>query len=500
MVTIESVLEVKNVTKRFPGGIIASDHVNFSLFKGEIHALLGENGAGKTTLMNIIYGVQHPDEGEIYVHGKRVIIKSPKDAIRLGIGMVHQHFTLIPNHTVLENIALAVNGSSLFIKSNALHKKIMQLFNEYGLIVDLNRKVWQLSMGERQKVEIIKTLLKGASILIFDEPTSVLTPIETQGLFNFMRSFVKTGSSIIFITHKLDEALAVSHRITVIRKGKIAGTVSRGEANEQMLTSMMFGIDNSIAINNKEVSAVNMQSNRVPLMRVDELTVENDNGIDSVKNVTFHLFSGEILGIAGVAGNGQRELAEAIAGLRKLKHGNVEILGRPINSYKLKELRSLVGFIPEDPFLAVAPSLSIIENMVLTNLYNKAFSINDNKVLQLVQQAIMQFNIAARDASMRVKLMSGGNIQKVIVAREILRRPKILVAAYPTRGLDVSTSLKVRLMLKWLKNNGSGIVLISEDLNELLELSDHVAVISKGEIKEFVSPNDVTKIATLISN
>jgi len=242
---MDCVLEVKNVSKRFPGGIIANDHVNFSLFRGEVHALLGENGAGKTTLMNIIYGIQQPDEGEIYVRGRRVVIKSPKDAIRLGIGMVHQHFTLIPNHTVLENIALAVNGSSLFIKSNVLHEKIMRLFNEYGLSVDLNRKIWQLSMGERQKVEIIKTLLRGASILIFDEPTSVLTPMETYGLFDFMRNFVKNGSSIIFITHKLDEALAVSHRITVIRKGRIVGTVSREEANEQVLTSMMFDISNS---------------------------------------------------------------------------------------------------------------------------------------------------------------------------------------------------------------------------------------------------------------
>jgi simple sugar transport system ATP-binding protein len=497
---MDCVLEVKNVSKRFPGGIIANDHVNFSLFRGEVHALLGENGAGKTTLMNIIYGIQQPDEGEIYVRGRRVVIKSPKDAIRLGIGMVHQHFTLIPNHTVLENIALAVNGSSLFIKSNVLHEKIMRLFNEYGLSVDLNRKIWQLSMGERQKVEIIKTLLRGASILIFDEPTSVLTPMETYGLFDFMRNFVKNGSSIIFITHKLDEALAVSHRITVIRKGRIVGTVSREEANEQVLTSMMFDISNSETVNNKDMRGLNTQVDRVPLMYVNNLTVENDNGIEAVKNVSFRLFSGEILGIAGITGNGQRELAEAIAGLRKPKYGSIEILGRSLNNYKLKELRSLVGFIPEDPLLAVAPNLSIAENMVLTNLYDRVFNINDNKILQFAQQAIMQFSVVARDASIRVGLLSGGNIQKIIVAREILRKPKILVASYPTRGLDVPTSLKVRSMLKWLKNNGSGVILISEDLDELLELSDRVAVISKGVIKEFVSPNDVAKIVTLISN
>jgi simple sugar transport system ATP-binding protein len=445
---MDCVLEVKNVSKRFPGGIIANDHVNFSLFRGEVHALLGENGAGKTTLMNIIYGIQQPDEGEIYVRGRRVVIKSPKDAIRLGIGMVHQHFTLIPNHTVLENIALAVNGSSLFIKSNVLHEKIMRLFNEYGLSVDLNRKIWQLSMGERQKVEIIKTLLRGASILIFDEPTSVLTPIETHGLFDFMRNFVKNGSSIIFITHKLDEALAVSHRITVIRKGRIVGTVSREEANEQVLTSMMFDISNSETVNNKDMRGLNTQVDRASLMYVNNLTVENDNGIEAVKNVSFRLFSGEILGIAGITGNGQRELAEAIAGLRKPKYGSIEILGRSLNNYKLKELRSLVGFIPEDPLLAVAPNLSIAENMVLTNLYDRVFNINDNKILQFAQQAIMQFSVVARDASIRVGLLSGGNIQKIIVAREILRKPKILVASYPTRGLDVPTSLKVRSMLK----------------------------------------------------
>lgn len=492
------VLEVRNVSKRFPGGIIANDHVNFSLLKGEVHALLGENGAGKTTLMNIIYGIQQPDEGEIYVRGKRVVIRSPKDAIRLGIGMVHQHFTLIPNHTVFENIALAVNSSSLFIKSDALYQKIMRLFNEYGLSVDLNRKIWQLSMGERQKVEIIKALLKGASILIFDEPTSVLTPLEAQGLFNFMRSFVKNGSSVIFITHKLDEALAVSHRITVIRKGRIVGTISREDANEKILTSMMFDVNSSTTING--VEGVSVHPEKVLLMSVDNLTVENDNGIEAVKNVSFHLFSNEILGIAGVTGNGQRELAEAIAGLRKPKYGSVKILGKSLSNYRLKELRSFVGFIPENPFLAIAPNLSIIENMILTNLHDRGFNINDDKVLQFAQQAMMQLNIVARSASMKVGLMSGGNIQKVIVAREILRKPKILVAAYPTRGLDVPTSLRVRSMLRWLKNNGSGIILISEDLDELLELSDRIAVMSKGVIREIVSPRDVTKIVTLISN
>ncbi len=496
-------LEVRNVTKRFPGGIIANDHVNFSLLKGEIHALLGENGAGKTTLMNIIYGIQQPDEGEIYIGGKRVIIKSPKDAIRLGIGMVHQHFTLIHKHTVLENIALAVNSSSLFIKSDVLYERIMQLFDKYGLKVDLNRKIWQLSMGERQKVEIIKTLLRGANILIFDEPTSVLTPLEAQGLFEFMRNFVKNGASVIFITHKLDEALAVSHRITVIRKGKVVGTISRENANEQLLTSMMFDVTNLMAVNYKDSKNINLSQQfvKTPLISVENLTVENDNGIEAVKNVAFHLFNNEILGIAGVAGNGQRELAEVIAGLRRPKYGNIKILGKPLHSYKLKELRSLVGFIPEDPYYAVVPSLSVVENMILTNLFDhQIVNINDQKILQFVQQAIEQFNIATKGANMRVGLMSGGNIQKIIVAREILRKPKILVAAYPTRGLDVSTSLKVRSMLKWLKNNGSGIILISEELDELLELSDRIAVINRGVIKEFVTPNDVAKIVTLITN
>jgi simple sugar transport system ATP-binding protein len=263
---------------------------------------------------------------------------------------------------------------------------------------------------------------------------------------------------------------------------------------------MMFDISNSETVNNKDMRGLNTQVDRVPLMYVNNLTVENDNGIEAVKNVSFRLFSGEILGIAGITGNGQRELAEAIAGLRKPKYGSIEILGRSLNNYKLKELRSLVGFIPEDPLLAVAPNLSIAENMVLTNLYDRVFNINDNKILQFAQQAIMQFSVVARDASIRVGLLSGGNIQKIIVAREILRKPKILVASYPTRGLDVPTSLKVRSMLKWLKNNGSGVILISEDLDELLELSDRVAVISKGVIKEFVSPNDVAKIVTLISN
>lgn len=496
-------LEVKNITKKFPNGVIANDHVNFSLLKGEIHALLGENGAGKTTLVNIIYGVQRPDEGEIYVWGKKVSIKSPKDAIRLGIGMVHQHFTLISKHTVLENIALSVDSSKVFIRSDFLKKKINELSVEYGLNVDLDRRIWQLSMGERQKVEIIKTLLRGANILIFDEPTSVLTPLETKGLFDFMRKFVMNGGSIIFITHKLDEALSVSHRITVIRKGKVIQTLPKEQADEKMLTSMMFDFNTFADIVNGGTKNVKsgLLSNNVPLLDVNNLTVENDNGIEAVKNVSFKLFSNEIIGIAGVAGNGQRELAETLAGLRRPKNGNVTVLGKPLIQYKVRELRNIIGFIPEDPFLALVPSLSIVENMLLTNSISSMFlNINSYEFLQFAEQAIKHLRITARSAKIRVGLMSGGNMQKIIVAREILRKPRILIASYPTRGLDVSTSLKVRSMLKSLSNEGSGIILISEDLDELLELSDRVAVMSKGTIKGFVSPNEFTKIATLISN
>ncbi len=503
MVDTVCVLEVKNVTKKFPGGIIANDRINFSLFKGEIHALLGENGAGKTTLVNIIYGVQRPDDGEIYVWGKKVSIKSPKDAIRLGIGMVHQHFTLISKHTVLENIALSVNSSKVFIKSDFLEKRIRELSAEYGLNVDLNRKIWQLSMGERQKVEIIKTLLRGANILIFDEPTSVLTPLETRGLFDFMRKFTMNGGSIIFITHKLDEALAVSNRITVIRKGKVVQTLPKEQADEKTLTSMMFDVGSftNITNGNGEKIRTDLLSNDVPLLSVDNLIVENDNGMEAVKNVSLKLFSNEIIGIAGVAGNGQREFAETLAGLRRPKSGSIMVLGRPLTQYKVRELRNVVGFIPEDPFLAVVPSLSVVENMLLTHSINSMFlNINSYEFLQFAEQAIKHLRIVAKSVKMKVGLMSGGNMQKIIVAREILRKPKILIASYPTRGLDVSTSLKVRSMLKNLKNEGSGIILISEDLDELLELSDRIAVMSRGVIKGFVSPNEVAKIATLISN
>ncbi len=369
--------------------------------------------------------------------------------------------------------------------------------------MDLNRRIWQLSMGERQKVEIIKTLLRGASILIFDEPTSVLTPLETRGLFDFMKKFTINGGSIIFITHKLDEALAVSNRITVIRKGKVVETLLREQADKKVLTLMMFDFNSFANITNgyAEKTMTDPSPNNVPLLVVNNLTVENDNGIEAVKNVSLKLFSNEIVGIAGIAGNGQREFAEALAGLRKPKNGSIMILGRPLTQFKVKELRRIVGFIPEDPLLAVVPSLSIVENMLLTNTSGLMFfNTNSYEFLQLAEQAIKQLRIMAKSVKMKVGLMSGGNMQKIIVAREILRKPKILIAAYPTRGLDVSTSLKVRSMLKNLKNEGSGIILISEDLDELLELSDRIAVMSKGVIKGIVSPNEITKIAMLISN
>ncbi len=476
---VKPMVEMRNIVKIFPG-VIANDHINFKVYSGEVHALLGENGAGKTTLMNILYGIYHPDEGEIYIEGKKVEIKSPRDAIKLGIGMVHQHFMLIEMLTVAENIALSMK-TSLINPVRDVEKKISEIMGKYELKVDLNAKIWQLSTGEKQKVEILKAICRGARILILDEPTSVLTPQEARELFKFMRRMANEGKSIIFVTHKLKEVMEVSDRITVLRRGKVVGVLRTHETNINELARMMVGREVIFELRRPAVKIGR------PLLRVEKLNVLNDKGLLAVKNVSFMVREGEIYGIAGVAGNGQKELIEAIAGLRRIVSGKIYINNIDITSNKLNTLSKLkIAFIPDDRRMAYIPNMTIAENLILKRHREKPFAnklfLNYKFVNEYAMKLIEKYNIVAPSPSTPAKLLSGGNIQRMILARELSSGSKLIIASHPTYGLDIgSTEYVMKLLLEY-KKRGAAILLVSEDLDEILNLSDRIAVMFNGEI------------------
>lgn len=478
-------VEMRGIVKRFPA-VIALDKVDFKVKPGEIHALLGENGAGKTTLMRILYGMYRPDAGEIIMDGRRVSIGSPKDALKMGIGMVHQHFMLVDKLTVLENVALFVE-EGLRISIDRIRNRVAELSKTYGLKIDLDAKVWQLSVGEQQKVEVLKTLYKDVKLLILDEPTSVLTPVESEELFKSLRRMVEAGKSIILITHRLNEALTASDSITVLKKGRVvAAEVKPREASRLDLVSMIVGrpLEFKLKFNNAKKSGR-------PVLEVEKLRVLDDRGLVAVKDVSFVLREGEILGVAGVAGNGQRELVEAITGLRRVERGVVKILGLDAtNSPPKKIIRLSVAHIPEDRFrYGVAPDLSVAENMIM-KLYGERFSrrlFMDGKAVRKESEKLVQeFEIVAPSVNTPVSLLSGGNIQKLIVARELSINPKILVANNPTSGLDVASANYVHWVFHRLRASGGSVLLISEDLDEVLALSDRIIVMKEGKIvREF---------------
>ncbi len=473
------IVEMKNIVKRFPG-VVANDHINFKVYPGEVHALLGENGAGKTTLMNILYGIYRPDEGEILIDGRRVEIKSPRDAIKLGIGMVHQHFMLIETLSAIENIALSMEAS--FINpTESIRSEIEDLMNKYGLKVDLDAKVWQLSTGEKQKVEILKAICRGTRILILDEPTAVLTPSEVKGLFKFMRKMVKEGKSIIFVTHKLKEVMEVSDRVTVLRKGRVVGVMKTSETNENELARMMVGREVLFTIEKPKV-----EIGRVKL-KVENLRVLGDRGELAVKDVSFIVRAGEIYGIAGVAGNGQRELVEAIAGLRKAVSGKIIINGVDVTNRDPKTIANLgVAFIPENRRMGYVPGLNIAENLILRCYEQKPFTIkgvlNSRAIREYALKLIREYNIVTPTPEAPAKTLSGGNIQRMILARELSGKCEVILAAHPTYGLDVKSTEYVRKLLLRQKERGAAILLVSEDLDEIISLSDRIAVMFNGQI------------------
>lgn len=493
-------VEMKDIVIRFPG-VLANDRVNFTLKPGEIHALLGENGAGKSTLMNALAGLYRPAAGTIRIHGELVQFHSPKDAIARGIGMVHQHFMLVPTQTVTENILLGLSEPRFFMKLAEYDEKIRSLQEQYGLRVDPTAKIWQLSVGEQQRVEILKTLYRGASILIMDEPTAVLAPQEIDELMATMRSMVAQGKSIVFISHKLQEVTAVADRVTVLRKGKVTaeGVDARGMTKAD-LAQLMVGRDVVFRVEKKPKEPGDV------VLKVENIQAENNKGVPALRGLSLEVRSGEILGIAGVSGNGQSELAECITGLRPCK-GVITINGVNVaNQPPYVAIRSGVSHVPEDrTHVGTAPNMTITENTIMKcyrqNPIGDGLRINHHSARELARSLKQKYDILAPSVETMARKLSGGNLQKVILAREISSAPELMVAVQPTRGLDVGAIESIQQLLLEQRETGTAVLLISEELEELLALSDRIAVIYEGRIMG-VMPNedpDVEEIGLMMT-
>ncbi|MFZ9857476.1 MAG: ABC transporter ATP-binding protein [Roseiflexaceae bacterium] len=475
-------LEVRNLTKRFPG-IVANDAVNFTLEKGEIHALLGENGAGKSTLMNMLYGLYRPDEGEILLDGQVVHINGANDAIRRGLGMVHQHFMLVPTLTVAENIILGnevVNG--ILIDITQAQQRISQLAKNFGLDIPVDAYIHDLPVGVQQRVEIVKALYRGADILILDEPTAVLTPQEADDLFVIINRLKQQGKSIIFISHKLREVLALADRISVLRRGKLVGSTTPAQANESILASMMVGRDVVLHIEKTPATPKDV------ILEVQHITAFDDRGSVAVNDVSFTVRAGEIVGIAGVQGNGQTELVEAITGISDPSSGQVIINGRNITGLGTNiAIDAGVGHVPEDRHHhGLVLSYSVAENMVLSTYdiapFAKGIVINAEAINEQAQRLVAQFDVRTSGTDALASTLSGGNQQKVVVARELARPLTLLVAAQPTRGLDVGSIEFIHKSIVAQRDQGSAVLLVSAELDEILSLSDRILVMFHGQI------------------
>lgn len=475
-------IELRGIVKRFPG-VIANNGINLKIHRGEIHCLLGENGAGKTTLMRILYGLYQPDGGEIILNGQSIKIISPRAAINHHIGMVHQHFRLVPTLSVEENIVLGLNeGSGPFMNFRKSREKISTIADRYGLPIDPQTKVWQLTVGQQQRVEIIKALYREVDILIMDEPTSVLTPQEVDQLFTTLRTLVDNGLTIIFITHKLDEVMQVSDRVTVLRKGKVISTLSTSDTDKPALARLMVGRE---VVFRLEKSPVKRKGK---LLDVSNLHTLNDRGLPALCGVSFEVFGGEILGVAGVSGNGQHELAEVLTGLRKLTRGKMFLSKKDVTNCSARKMYDCnVAHIPAERIkMGIVPALSIRENLILKKYRHSPFSrrefLEKQKIEQNAHDAISDYQIAAPNCETAAKLLSGGNIQKVVLARELSENPSLIVAVHPTYGLDIGATEQVRQILLAQRERGAATLLISEDLEEIITMSDRILVLFNGEV------------------
>jgi len=475
-------LEMRGIVKRFPG-VVANDGIDIEVSAGEVLAILGENGAGKSTLMKILYGLYKPDAGEILVNGQPVRISCPRDAIALGIGMVHQHFTLVPNLTVVENVVLGLPSQhGLRLDLRTAKQRLQSLAQAYQIPVDPDAYAWQLSVGEQQRVEILKVLYRAASVIVLDEPTSLLTPQEATQLMGVLRKLAASGQAVILITHKLHEVTAVSDRVTVLRGGRVVGTLSTRQVDPQLLAKMMVG--------REVVPGPRSASSHAggPVLQLQDVWARSDRGRAALRGISLELRAGEILGLAGVSGNGQKELAEVIAGLRKVAAGCVVLRGRDVtNSGPADRIAKGLAYVPEErTLLGSIPSFTVAENVVLKDHHRPPHArwlfLQPSAIRKRASELVQCFDIKVPSVDAPVSHLSGGNLQRLILGRELSGNPAVLVAAYPTQGLDVAAVEHVHRRLLDAKSRGTGVLLISHDLDEILALSDRVAVIFEGQI------------------
>ena len=490
----ESLLTLRGVTKRFPS-VTANDGIDLEVRPGEVHAILGENGAGKSTLMKIIYGYYQPDEGAIRMNGKETRFRSPQDSRREGVGMVFQNFTLVPAMTVVENVALFWPDQGMVLNHKALAARIQEVSDRYALEIDPGARVWSLSMGQRQKVELIKLIVANARLLICDEPTSVLAPHEVEGLFKVFEELKADGYAILFITHKLREVMATADRITVLRHGAVVGTVSPEDTTIDELVTMMIGdtLPQGIRTEDNQAGRVDAE----PALEFNSVSTDRGNQGVNLKEVSFNVWPGEILGVAGVSGNGQEKIGEIILGLHHKQSGDVKLSGSDIGGWSVSTiLNAGVGYIPEDAIgMALVPEMRVEENMVLGEVHsfaNRKVLLDWGAIRERIGDSFSTFPITMPEPGLEVGTLSGGNMQRVVLNRELTRDPRVLVAYYPTRGLDVRTAELTRALLLKAREAGSAIVLVSEDLDELFAISDRLMVMHRGEVVGESRPSDIS--------
>ena len=483
-------IQLENITKTF-GSVIANKDINLTVYKGEIHALLGENGAGKSTLMNVLSGIYSPDSGSVLIDGKKVQLKSPKDSIRMGIGMIHQHFKLVDVLTAKENIIAGQKGS-FFVDQKKLSTQIREISQKFGLEVDPDKKIYNMSVSEKQTVEILKVLYRGADILIMDEPTAVLTPQETEKLFKIMRKMKEAGCAVIIITHKLNEVMEISDRITTLRKGQTVGTVNKVETDAKKLTDLMVG-------RAVDLSIQRVKTEKKPsILKVKNLVAQDEDKVNVIKGISFELAPGEILGVAGVAGSGQKELCESIAGLYPISEGKIlyedeDIIGKSPREIIKKGIS--MSFVPEDRLgMGLVASMDMVDNLILKEYQNqKGMFVRRGPIKEKAKQLIKRLSVNTPGIHHPIKQLSGGNIQKVLLGREIDSNPHLLITAYPVRGLDIGASYTIYDLLNEQKQKDVAILFIGEDLDVLMELCDRIMVLCDGKVTGIVNASEVTK-------
>ncbi|WP_163195029.1 ABC transporter ATP-binding protein [Clostridium thermarum] len=483
-------ISMKGITKVF-GKVTANNNINLEVNNGEVHALLGENGAGKSTLMNILSGIYLPDRGSIFIDGKEVSFSSPKDAIKAKIGMIHQHFKLVDVMTGLENIMLG-QKLGLFMNKNRIENKVKEIIERYSLDIDVNKRVYDMSVGEKQILEIIKVLYRGAKILVLDEPTTVFTPQETKKLFRIMNKMRQQGCAVIFISHKMDEVMEIADRITVLRKGETITTVNKKDTNPKHLAELMVGHSVDLSIKRLDIQKGEKT------LEVKELKVYDKDGVQVIKDMTFDIKAGEILGVAGIVNSGQKELCEAIFGMQPIRSGQILFEGENLVGKTTREIIKKgisMSFIPEDRLgMGLVGSMDMVDNIMLKEYHSqKGLFINKKPAVLKAKEIVKQLKIKTPGIHYPVKNLSGGNIQKILLGRELASQPKVLIMAYPVRGLDVNTCHTIYNLINEQKAKGAAVLLIGEDLDVLIALSDRIMVVNRGEVTGIVNAEDTTK-------